>query len=255
MNIANRPITTIIRSTLEFRHYRALANSFTTYQNPFTGLYRYVLNKGTYPAEFTIRTPLGPISPTLFTSHDILTVNEIFCRKDYSCPRQAKVIVDFGSNIGLSALYFLTRNDEAFCYLYEPLPDNIRKLQHNLAPFKTRYHLEPKAIYTEEREVTFSLEPTGRYGGIDKGFASTIKVQALAADTTLQKIIERHGKIDVLKIDIESYEKDIITSLPQEVLEKIDLILVEQKFSSNPMDTHSYRQYGSVARFTLKSRP
>lgn len=251
MRIANRPITTIIRSAFEPRHYRALANSFTTYEHPFAGLYRYVFNKGAYPVQFPIKTPLGTISPTLFTPHDILTVNEIFCRKDYSCPRQAKVIVDFGSNIGLSALYFLTRNDEAFCYLYEPLPDNIRKLRHNLAPFKTRYHLEPTAIYTEEREVVFSLEPTGRYGGIDKGFADTIKVQALAANTALLHILARHEKIDVLKIDIESYEKEIIANIPQKILNKIDLILVEQKFTSNPMEAHSYRQYGSVARFTL----
>jgi len=56
----------------------------------------------------------------------MLTVNEIFCREDYYCNGSVNVVVDLGSNIGLSALYFLSRNDKAKVYLFEPDPKNYR---------------------------------------------------------------------------------------------------------------------------------
>jgi len=44
---------------------------------------------------------------------------EIFCRLDYLAKTDIKVVVDIGSNIGISALYFLSRNKQAKCYLFE----------------------------------------------------------------------------------------------------------------------------------------
>ncbi len=44
-------------------------------------------------------------------------------------PRDISVVVDFGSNIGISALYFLTRNQDIKVYLFEPVPQNILRLK------------------------------------------------------------------------------------------------------------------------------
>ena len=57
-----------------------------------------------------MRTPAGVVAPTLHSSHDMFTVNEVFCREDYACGPGIRTVVDVGSNIGISALYFLTRD-------------------------------------------------------------------------------------------------------------------------------------------------
>jgi hypothetical protein len=83
---------------------------------------RYLTARGEYPYVCRVRTPSGTIAPTLYSSHDILTVNEIFCRGDYRYGPDLRVAVDVGANIGISALYFLTRNSGARVYAFEPDP-------------------------------------------------------------------------------------------------------------------------------------
>ena len=72
----------------------------------------------------SVNTPVGMYDMTLYSCHDILTVNEIFCRNDYPASQDLRVVVDIGSNIGISAAYFLTRNNQVRCYLFEPDPKN-----------------------------------------------------------------------------------------------------------------------------------
>jgi hypothetical protein len=129
-------------------------------------LSRYVRNRGHYPADFRIRTPTGPVTLTAFTADDLLTINEIFFRGNYGDDQDAKVIVDFGSNIGISAAYFRSRNPDEFVYCHEPLPQNVERLRAHLKPFEGRYALNEFAVAMEDRTVEFGWEPTGRYRGI-----------------------------------------------------------------------------------------
>lgn len=180
----------------------------------------------------------------------MLTINEIFCRLDYSASASDLAIVDFGSNIGISALYFLTRSDKSFVYCYEPLPLNCARFKKNLEKFKGRYQLAEYAVALEDGSTQFGCEPTGRYGGIGKNTGSTITVECLNAINILCQILEEHGEIDVLKIDIETLEREILLSIPASVLRKIKKIYIEQRFQSSPLQSsHCFRQYGPVAQF------
>src|ERR1700737_1506226 len=105
---------------------------FRTYRQPLDAYVRYLFGVGRYPVAVPIDTPIGDIELMLYTPHDILTVNEIFCRKDYRAEPSDKIMVDFGSNIGISAAYFLSRNYDSYTYLYEPVPQNIARLRQNL---------------------------------------------------------------------------------------------------------------------------
>ena len=58
----------------------------------------------------------------------------------------AQVVVDIGSNIGISALYFLTRNPDCRVWLYEPVPRNVERLRANLAGYEDRYTLREAAV-------------------------------------------------------------------------------------------------------------
>lgn len=142
MKIGKRSQGQAVKALFEWRHYIALFNMLRVYPDFCDSFKRYFTGSGTYPYNIKIRTPLGQILPKIYSYHDMLTVNEVFCREDYCAKSACKVIVDVGSNIGISALYFLTRNKDSKCYLFEPVPENVEKLKENLKLFEGRYCLE-----------------------------------------------------------------------------------------------------------------
>jgi FkbM family methyltransferase len=167
------------------------------------------------------------VRPRLATSHDLLTVNEVFCRLDYAAPADLGVVVDIGSNIGISALYFLTRNPDARCYLYEPVPANVARLRENLAPYKGRWTLEEVAVWDRDTVVEFGVEPTGRYGGIGVAAPDVIRVPCMDINGVLERVLAREPRIDVLKVDTEGAEADTIGAIRPDLLERIGTIYFE----------------------------
>jgi FkbM family methyltransferase len=248
----NRKATTIAKALFQVRHYRAAAAMLVMYKQPLSAAPRYLFASGHYPAKVPIRTPLGVVEPTLYSHDDMLTVNEIFCRGDYRCAPEIRTVVDFGSNIGISALYFLTRNTYSRAYLFEPLPMNLGRLRENLRGFEGRYQLSPMAVSLAGGEADFGCEVTGRYGGIGLVKDTTLRVPCISAVEVLKGVLGRHGEIDVLKIDVESLDREILLSIPPEILRRIKNIFIEVEplFKRNPLpETHDYRRYGCVARF------
>jgi FkbM family methyltransferase len=249
MKIGNRDLRVIASAPFKLRHAIAAKNMLGVYCNPSDALYRYLLGKGDYPAGIKVKTPIGPILLTCNSPHDMLTVNEIFCRLDYLATDEDQVVVDFGSNIGISAAYFLTRSRTSFAYLYEPLQFNIDRLRTNLRAFEGRYSLNEVAVGLEEGKVQFGWEESGRYGGIGLQTGKYMSVNCIDANMALREVIARHGRIDILKIDIETLEKQVTERIPADVSCKIRKIYVEYRFEQNPLlQTHRYRQYGGVAR-------
>lgn len=250
MPVGGRSVRTLLAAPFQGRHYVAAANMLRTYARPGDAFARYLLRRGAYPAAVRLRTPLGPIDLTLHSHHDVLTVNEIFCRRDYPASAAERVVVDFGSNIGVSAAWFLTRTPEAFAYLFEPLPRNAERLRRNLAPFEGRYRLAEVAVGVTSGAVDFGVEDSGRYGGIGVPTGRSIRVLCRDANDVLGEILREHPRIDVLKIDIETMERELVERLPAETRRRIEKIYVESWFDANPLAaTHAYRQYGSIAQF------
>jgi FkbM family methyltransferase len=220
------------------------------YHRPIDAYGRYLLRRGAYPERIALRTPIGDIELSLYSHDDILTVNEIFCRQDYPATEEDRVFVDFGSNIGVSAAYFLTRGSAGFAYLYEPVPRNVARLRDNLAFLEGRFALEETAVGSGAGVVRFGIEKTGRYGGIGVQTGQAIEVCCLDSNDVLRTIIARHGRIDVLKVDIEGLEGEVVRRIPTELRPKIHRIYAEWTFSDNPMvGTHRHRQTGPIASF------
>lgn len=254
MQIAGRDIGTLAKSVLQRRHYTAARNMVRRYRHPAQMFVRYLTGSGTYPGTVEVRTPLSWLELHLYTPHDLLTVNEIFCRDDYYADAADKVIVDFGSNIGISAAYFLTRTPDAFAYLFEPLPSNITKLRTNLAAFEDRYLLEEVAVGPEDGEVRFGWEETGRYGGVNAEFGNSLTVMCRSSKTVLENVVAKHGRIDILKVDIETLEEAVVNDIPVELARNINKIYVEFVFETNPLaETHTLTHYGDIAQFVRKT--
>jgi FkbM family methyltransferase len=251
--IQGRDLRTTFRALFEARHYKALKNIVSYHDHPLDFLGRYAFAFGSYPCIQNIRVDRRELALHVFSWHDVLTINEIFFRHDYSVSGDETTIVDFGSNIGISAAFFLSAAARSFCYLFEPLPSNISRLRQNLSGFEARYKLECAAVALGDGREEFGFEETGRYGGLGLKTGSYLTVPCVDAIRVLYDIVDRHGSIDILKIDIESLEREIIEAMPAKLLSKIEKVFVEQKFGSNPIAaTHDYIQYGSVAQFSLR---
>jgi FkbM family methyltransferase len=225
--LGNRPIGFIARNAVQRENWEALARMARTYPRFLPNAWRYFSGRGSYPYDCAVRTPVGIVRPRLATPHDLLTVNEVFCRLDYEAPADLGVVVDIGSNIGISALYFLTRNRTARCYLYEPVPRNVALLRRNLAAFADRWTLDEAAVWDRATVVEFGVEPTGRYGGIGVAGPERIEVPCRDVNGVLKRVLAREPRIDILKLDTEGAEVDTVASIRPDLLDRIGTIYFE----------------------------
>jgi FkbM family methyltransferase len=157
-----------------------------------------------------------------------VTVIEVFARLDYG-KGGAQIVVDMGANIGVSALFFITRRPDARVYCFEPDPRNIPRLKATLADLENRYEVNAAAIAVTSGRARFSQEPSGRYGSLNKlaRESGSVEVQCLAIKDVLSDILRREGRIDVLKIDTEGNEQELIAAIPPEQRAKIHEIYCE----------------------------
>jgi FkbM family methyltransferase len=232
IDFGGRSARSIARAPFEPAHYRAFAGMVASYPDFFDNLRRYLTGAGSYPYECRIRTPEGIVAPTLYSRHDVVTATEIFCRLDYGVGESSAVAVDVGSNIGLSGLYFLSRNRSSRVYCFEPDPRNIERLERNLSAYGDRFVVDPVAVAPEEGTVTFGTEPTGRYGRIASDFGDPIQVPCRDINRILAEILEREPKIDVLKIDTEGNEEALVSAIRSDLLDRIETIFYETAGSS-----------------------
>ena len=252
--LGNRSILVFFKAFFKKQHYIAFLNMIKKYPNFIEDFKRYIFGVGYYPYNIKIELSNQTIQPTLYTYHDMLTVNEVFCRKDYPADEEIEVVVDIGSNIGLSALFFLTINNKSKCYLFEPDNRNVNKLIKNLKNFKNRYKLYEKAVSCKNGVVDFYIEETGRYGGMNSGYDKVVKVDSLCINDVLNDILKKEVKIDILKIDIEGLEQETICSIKDKYLKKIKKIYLESK-PKDKIISHLFnqKQYGSVCQLTNKN--
>lgn len=251
MKIGQRQPSEYTEAAFQPQHYRALFNMWLLYPRFCENVWRYFSGRGNYPYDIQVKTPTGPVTIRLHSYHDILTVNEIFCRQDYPAGEGLRTVLDLGSNIGISALFFLTRNRQSRCILYEPDPRNVVRLRENLAGFEDRYSLIASAVSDEAGQLGFGIEPSGRYGGIGLQTGEVITVPCIHINDALRAAIDQLGHIDVVKIDTEGVEVRTVKAIAPDLLPFIHQIFLEAKPNE---ELHAAvflnKQYGSVRQMT-----
>ena len=142
---------------------------------------------------------------------DEVVGNEILEEGKYVLPIedfQPKVIIDCGSNIGYSTLYFANTYPDAQIYAIEPEKINFKFLQYNTI-FYDNIHLINSAVWGKESFVRLESTELGEMGymTVETGEDNPTAFKA----TTIGKLIHENGinEIDLLKIDVEGSEKEI----------------------------------------------
>lgn len=139
---------------------------------------------------------------------------------------QPKVIIDCGSHIGYSTLFFANQYPDAQIYSVEPEKNNFKFLQYNTI-FYDNIKLINSAIWDKEAFARLESTELGEVGymTVETGEDDP----AAFKTTTLSKILADNGieEIDLLKIDIEGSEKEVF-SAPNvdEWLSKVKVMVV-----------------------------
>lgn len=251
-----RSARTIAAALFRPKLYSGLIRTLARSVHPVDFLARYLRIAGRYPAQIALRSPIGRVNATVFTPDDLDTLNEIFFWDDYGSRREDRIIVDFGANIGLSTLYFLSRNTQAQSFCVEPLPQNIVRLKQNLEQFASRYELIEAAVCDHDGVADFGWEPTGKFGGVGAPSLQRIEVTAVDANRVLREIIARHGDIDLLKIDTEGTEGILTERIPPEIARRIRRIAIEFEFDRNPLpETHDMSLRWPITTLLRRDQP
>lgn len=148
---------------------------------------------------------------------DLLVLEQVFLDGEYQvepiAPESIEYIVDLGSNIGVTAMFWAQRYPGALMVLVEPDPDNFKLLQRNTAAFKHRCILINAAV-SDRRGVTSFFRSDREYGhSILKtdDCISEIQVKTLTVSDVLHK--SGFPRVDLFKMDIEGGETIVMPTI------------------------------------------
>ena len=140
---------------------------------------------------------------------------------------QPKLILDFGGNIGCSAVYFALKYPSAKIYCVEPQKDNFKLLRKNTSFYKNVFPIN-SAIW--DKETFIQVLEEGRHPTDYMTFETDEKNPKAFKTTTVLKLLSESGfdEIDLLKIDIEGAEKELFAAENvHEWLSKVKVLAIE----------------------------
>lgn len=154
--------------------------------------------------------------------YEIMVHGEYDLLNDLDAPQS---VIDGGANIGMTALYLLTRYPSARIVCVEPFAGSFEICCQNLEPYGTRATAIQGAIWPEEGSLC-----------LDRGRSDTTnRVRSAAAGETgstktltMKSLISLiGGSVDLLKLDVEGSEKEIFGPCAAEWLPGVRNIIIE----------------------------
>ncbi len=150
-------------------------------------------------------------------SSDWAICREIFLNRSYEIPlkRPSASILDLGSNIGLSIVWFKLQYPDARIIGFEPNPEIQDLLQRNVSQF-TDVAIYPQAVagIHEDREFYLMRQSKGSSLFPRDRAQQTVRITCLTLDEVLDHYFPDQT-IDLLKFDIEGAEFEMLTSFQQ----------------------------------------
>jgi len=159
---------------------------------------------------------------------DIAVYDEVILKESYriNTPIEATTILDCGTNIGLSAVFFKNRFPKATIICVEPELSNFEMLLKNVEQYNNviTYHA---GIWNKSTYLTVMNDKAEKYAFMVCE-TETISDNTIRAISITDIMKENHLEvIDILKIDIEGAEKEIFSSDYDYWMSKTKLIVIE----------------------------
>ena len=158
---------------------------------------------------------------------DYRLLEEIFINTQYHIEtgELTQTIVDLGSNVGTSIVYFLAEHPSAHIYGFEPTTYCFDRLMSTVGKHPS-VTLEKKAVGITDGEIaSIYIHPQGHSGSSNFFIDGSTKEEVPVI--SLDSIIQKHSltSIDILKVDIEGYEYEVFKHFKN--LHLVKYIMVE----------------------------
>lgn len=182
----------------------------------------------------------------------IFMYREIFEQEIYRfrARTEAPYIIDCGSNIGLSVLYFKKLYPACRIVAFEPddrifavLQRNIRRSGHE------DVELHCRALWTEETSLSFMSE------GADGGRLATEGDSRDKMVRTVRLSDYLDGHVDFLKLDIEGAETEVLADCADKLSNVENLFVEYHSFANQPQTLHVLTGLLAEAGFRLHVHP
>ena len=179
--------------------------------------HRYWKSASKKESTLTIREPHRFLTLSMrMDTDDFFAFQEVFVYRYYDAPvEEPATILDLGANCGFATLLFATRFPGARIAAVEPHPANVLALRKNLELNRVEATMIPGAAASEDGPcqlvVSTSLTHTLMSPGCE-GDSRTITVDGWSVPTLMARL--RWDRIDLLKIDIEGYERTLFADRP-----------------------------------------
>ena len=164
-------------------------------------------------------------------SSDIPTFIEIFIDGEYNfnIPFTPKVIIDGGANIGLSTLFFKNKFPGSRIICIEPDVKNFEMLQENVGHFEDVTLINGALWHSKSMVSVSDKYNMGDWGMVTEeinGGGPEESVETITIDELCEQNNIEH--IDILKLDIETAEKELFSRnfsnwLPRTKIDVIEL--------------------------------
>ena len=230
--IGKRSFLILLKRLIKFDNYIAIIRFFKVHKSPLRSIFNEIFSTGKYPKTLNFNSPLGNSKVNLYSYNDFSTFNLIFCRQDYLYGNKQKIILDIGSNIGLSAIFWLTRSKDTVVHCYEPSSENYEKLKKNLEDFDGRFFTFKKAVSSKNFSSYLNLEKSGVYNSISNlnkklDYYKKEKCEVVSINSCIDKVVKQYGKIDLIKIDNEGEELKTVASIDRKFWQNIKCLNVD----------------------------
>ncbi|NIJ51563.1 FkbM family methyltransferase [Dyadobacter arcticus] len=172
---------------------------------------------------------------------------QIFMKHEYNIKLdfEPQTIVDGGANIGLCSVYFKNKYPSARIIAIEPDDENFEMLRKNTAGYRD-IHLKKAGLWCKNlRTRTVDKYGLGKWGMVTEEVTDLEDGHDLPFNTiTINDLVQEFNLefIDVLKMDIETAEKQVFSENFENWLPKTKVIIIE---------LHDWMQEGCSKPFFL----
>ena len=146
---------------------------------------------------------------------------EIFHKRFYAFKSMTESprIIDCGSNIGLSCLFYLKNYPDARITAIEPSPEIVELIEQNITTNNWKLELITKAAWLSNKGVQFNTNESDSGAVVDKG-------ELHLPSFSFREFLQKEEKVDFLKMDIEGAEVAVLKDCQGE-LYKVQNLFVE----------------------------
>jgi len=215
----------ICKSPVDVLNYMKLIYSHSRFATGF--------RKKNYTINFSFDNYLGDLTLTLRNNagSDAFIFSEVFGQKCYEIelPFTPNTILDLGGNIGLSSIFFSQKYPNSSIATVEPMENNLKVLHENVSQNNANINILPVAVATEDGEVNICITDLDydhhiltNDQNIDEENTASVKAQSIK--TVMHEL--GWGRINLLKMDIEGYEK-VLLKEKANWLEYVDALCIE----------------------------